>query len=1211
MKKPLLVLSLVLLAASLLGATDYYVSNAGSNSNNGTSAASPLLTIAYAQSTHCAPGNRILLHRGDTFAEAINPPCSGSAGHYFQYDSYGISSAVPPTKVMGDGAHSCNIVSRAYIAVQHLDLRTNQCLVQNSTNVVLMYNIIRDVHNDIGVFAAAASTVTLFNNDIVAVDLDGVRGRDINGPSPTINLTNNIIIGNGAGNLNGPAYTGVDVFTYTILNYDHNLISGNGRYVGSCSPYASCDLIGNTYYFYGTITDGGGNLMTSYLPKFISWPHAENAYVFSHDGDSHNQLDMVAEDQIVKQGGGSYTYDGVTQDSQVPAGTYPNIENLKISYPVVAGNILTDPQASAKEAALPFLFGDGVGVAENHTWSHGGLTSTSMFEILSTTNANPTINVDTSLHQITLGTTTPGNTVVFNYAGSCTYGYCMNGDFFAALGGNCTFTSSNAPGAAACTGHGWTPSQDYNGISIQVHSEAKFMTFSGKDVLVDTHGPVALTTPYHAAMNPQNWLESELKDADTWIAQHSGGNASHIKVDINPAGNTSSTVQTYTRDTLLNSSGEPYIGDKCCVSGGNTTIYNFDVMQAGTLAAWTTFNPGGHTDDATIRAAADHMAGFILGGSNFFGSYWHTNCPSGCDLPFHTIVMAMNELVNQGVNVVPFSSYVNTIRTDGHSCSNTSGGYVCTKALVDTGNFHLLPGSPAIDSGATLSSICPAGLTCNIDMDGVDQTQQGTAWEMGAYAYFPTPGVMLTPAPGSTLPGSTVTFTWNAGVGATGYWMDIGNVPGGNQYYQSGNLGNVFTTTVNGLPTNGSTVYVTLYSLIGNQWYSNAYTYTAFNPGSLQGVITSPVPGSTLPGSTVIFNWTAGSGSTSYWLDAGNVPGGNQYYQSGNLGNVLTTTVNGLPTNGSTVYVTLYSLVGGNWLPNSYTYTAFSGGGSQLGIMTSPTPGSTLPGTTVTFNWSAGTSATAYWLDAGNVPGGNQYYQSGNLGNVLTTTATGLPSDGSTVYVTLYSLVGTQWLANAYTYTAFTPGGSQQGIITSPVPGSTLPGSTVTFNWTAGSSSSAYWIDIGNVPGGNQYYQSGNLGNILTVTVNGLPTDGSTVYVTLYSLIGTQWVPNSYTYTAFNPGGNLGVMQTPVPGSTLSGSVATFTWSAGSSATSYWLDIGNVPGGNQYYQSGNLGNVLTTTVYSLPADGSTIYVTLYSYVGSQWLPNAYTYTSGP
>ncbi len=89
-------------------------------------------------------------------------------------------------------------------------------------------------------------------------------------------------------------------------------------------------------------------------------------------------------------------------------------------------------------------------------------------------------------------------------------------------------------------------------------------------------------------------------------------------------------------------------------------------------------------------------------------------------------------------------------------------------------------------------------------------------------------------------------------------------------------------------------------------------------------MITSPAPGSTLTGSSVTFNWSAGSGASAYWLDAGSTPGGNQYSQSGNLGNTLSTMVNNLPTNGSAVYVTLYSYVGGQWLSNQYTYTAFN-----------------------------------------------------------------------------------------------------------------------------------------------------------------------------------------------------------------------------------------------------------------------------------------------
>ena len=228
----------------------------------------------------------------------------------------------------------------------------------------------------------------------------------------------------------------------------------------------------------------------------------------------------------------------------------------------------------------------------------------------------------------------------------------------------------------------------------------------------------------------------------------------------------------------------------------------------------------------------------------------------------------------------------------------------------------------------------------------------------------------------------------------------------------------------------------------------------------------------------------------------------------------------------------------------------------------------------------------------------------------ITATVPGLPTDGRQVYVTLYSLVGGQWFGNAYTYTAFSAGAAA-GVLTTPAPGSTFSGNSVTFGWTAGSGSSAYWLDLGSVPGGNQYFQSGNMGNVLTRTVNGLPSDGSTIYVTLYSLVGILWKGNAYTYTAFNAASGLAQITSPAPGSTLSGSAEAFTWSSDTNATAYWLDIGNVSGGNQYYQSGNLGNVLTITVYSLPANGSTIYVTLYSLVGGQWVSNPVTYISGP
>jgi chitinase len=85
--------------------------------------------------------------------------------------------------------------------------------------------------------------------------------------------------------------------------------------------------------------------------------------------------------------------------------------------------------------------------------------------------------------------------------------------------------------------------------------------------------------------------------------------------------------------------------------------------------------------------------------------------------------------------------------------------------------------------------------------------------------------------------------------------------------------------------------------------------------------------------------------------------------------------------------------------------------------------------------------------------------------------------------------------------------------ITSPPPGSQLSSSTVTFTWTAGSGALQYWLSVGTTPGGTQVYDASQ-GTSLQGTVSGIPTDGSTVHVRLWSLLGTEWGVNDYWYVA-------------------------------------------------------------------------------------------------
>ncbi len=396
---------------------------------------------------------------------------------------------------------------------------------------------------------------------------------------------------------------------------------------------------------------------------------------------------------------------------------------------------------------------------------------------------------------------------------------------------------------------------------------------------------------------------------------------------------------------------------------------------------------------------------------------------------------------------------------------------------------------------------------------------------------------------------------------------------------------------------------------------SNAMTvYTGNTAGTSNNVgIYFPLPGTTFPATgTTTFKWFPVDGA-QYWLDIGPTQGSNTYYQSGNLGTVLTSpsfNYNALPTNGSAVWARLWYLVNGTWLYVDATYTSYNAGAAAA-VMSSPTNNSALTGTTQTFTWSAGSNSTAYWLDLGSSAGGNNYYQSGNLGTALTTTVSGLPSNGSTIYATLYSLVNGSWVNNMYTYTAFSAS-SAAAVLTTPTPETTLTATSVTFSWTPASPPTNYWIDMGSTAGGNNYEQSGSLPSSQTsVTVSGLPSDGSTIYVTLYSYIGGNWVSNSYTYTALSGGSAAAVMTNPATnGATTSGTSITFTWTAGA-GTAWWIDVGSsAPGGNDLYQSGSL-NTQSATVTDLPANGSTIYVTLYTYVGGSWINNQYTYTSGP
>ncbi|MCC6358637.1 MAG: S8 family serine peptidase [Phycisphaerales bacterium] len=370
--------------------------------------------------------------------------------------------------------------------------------------------------------------------------------------------------------------------------------------------------------------------------------------------------------------------------------------------------------------------------------------------------------------------------------------------------------------------------------------------------------------------------------------------------------------------------------------------------------------------------------------------------------------------------------------------------------------------------------------------------------------------------------------------------------------------------------------------------------------------MSSPTEGATLSGASQTFAWVAGGGASQYWLSVGSGVGlGNYHNATAGLG--LSATVSTLPVDGSTVYVRLSSLIAGAWQYNDYTYTACTSGSARA-VMTSPSNGATLTSASQAFAWSAGDGASQYWLSLGSYAGGANYV-SANMGLALAANVTNLPTDGSTLYVRLWTRTGVNWLYNDYTYTLHTAA-TTPAAMTSPADGATLSGASQTFQWSAGSGALQYWLMVGGYAGGGNYLNA-NMGLNQTAGVSGLPVDGSTIYVRLWTRIAATWHYNDYTYTAHTGSLTPAAMTSPANGSTLAGASVTFQWSGQPEAQQYWLDIGAAPGLRTYF-SGSAGLSTSRTVSTLPTNGSAVHVRLHTRYGTTWVHNDYAYTAaGP
>ena len=392
-------------------------------------------------------------------------------------------------------------------------------------------------------------------------------------------------------------------------------------------------------------------------------------------------------------------------------------------------------------------------------------------------------------------------------------------------------------------------------------------------------------------------------------------------------------------------------------------------------------------------------------------------------------------------------------------------------------------------------------------------SRAGTVWEYNDYSYTAVTGAdaraaMTSPADTATFVATSVTFTWSTGTGIDEYYLKLGTSVGGFDLY-SRSQGTSTSVTVDFLPNDGSAVYGRLWSRAGTLWDYNDYLYTAVTGAAARAAMTSPADTATFASTSVTFTWSVGTGIDEYYLKLGTSVGGFDLY-SRSQGTSTSATVNFLSNDGSAVYARLWSRAGTLWDYNDYSYTAVTSA-DPLAVMISPADTSTLGSTSVTFTWSTGTGIDEYYLKLGTSVGGADLYLRPQ-GTSTSAIVNYLPNDGFTVYARLWSRAGTVWGYNDYSYTAVT-GADGHATMTSPADTSTLGSTSVTFNWAAGAAADGYTLRIGSTLGGTDLYASSVLTD-LSQWVTGLPNDGRTLYVRLWTRTNGEWQFYDYTYTA-------------------------------------------------------------------------------------------------
>lgn len=429
---------------------------------------------------------------------------------------------------------------------------------------------------------------------------------------------------------------------------------------------------------------------------------------------------------------------------------------------------------------------------------------------------------------------------------------------------------------------------------------------------------------------------------------------------------------------------------------------------------------------------------------------------------------------------------------------------------------------------------------------------------------------LTSPADGSILSGPTMDFQWTADDSQVFFWhLAVGSSRGADDYFSRDYAAEARSQTVTDLPVDGSEIFVRLFYMVkidgSFRVLFTDYTFSA--PVPVPPALTGPAPGSVFQEETVTFRWEDRGAQANAWrLQVGATVGGAEYEDQTMDAGTRTLEVEGLPADGSQIWVRLHYFFGNFWRHIDYQYTAKIS--SVTPVITTPAPGGTVATVPFVIHYSPSLTLVNKWqVQAGTTQGGADILDTGELdAEVQSAVVDSLPEGTTTFWIRLRYEADGVWAAKDFEV-AYDPNGDAAPQIFNPPPGNEIVGAQAEFQWTPKSVDvEQWWIYVGRFAGGDSILNQ-DMETATSVVVNNLPTDGATVYVRLFYRVGTVWNQRDHLFTTRR----LPKVTFPAPGTLVGGPEITFEWDDNGVAGNAWaLTVGRAKGGGEIFESGTL-----------------------------------------